>query len=320
MFLVTFFYTAWLLGKGVAEGSYQIGYYSMIIALLIKLFSTVKSFTAFFMNETWYIKVLTAFYEILELKEMATSSLQNNFEQFRKITCENLSYCYPQSNKKALNQINISFEHPESIAIVGCNGSGKTTLISIILQLLASYEGYVVNHSVCSAVLQDFVHYQLTIKENIEIGCKGKNLSEEKVLEILKKVGLYEYIKTLPNGINTELGQLNNGVELSKGQWQRLAIARLLANENSNVWILDEPTAYLDPIAEIQIYDLILSLADKRTIFFISHRLGFAKKANRILLIHNGQIVQDGTHAELMADSCDIYRKMYNSQKAWYEK
>ena len=139
-------------------------------------------------------------------------------------------------------------------------------------------------------------------------------------MKILKKVGLYEYVNTLPKGINTELGQLNQGIELSKGQWQRLAIGRLLANEESNVWILDEPTAYLDPITEIQIYDLILSLAGERLIFFISHRLGFAKKANRILLVHNGQIVQNGTHKELMADRCDIYRKMYESQKAWYEK
>ena len=320
LFLITFFYTAWVLGKGVAVGSYQIGYYSMVIALLIKLFSTMKRFTAFFMNENWYIKVITAFYEILELKETETSSPQNDLNQFRGIICENLSYCYPQSNRNVLNQINISFKHPESIAIVGCNGSGKTTLVSIILNLLASYEGHFINYSICSAVLQDFVHYQMTIKENIEIGCGGKSLSEKRILKILKKVGLYEYVNTLPKGINTELGQLNQGIELSKGQWQRLAIGRLLANEESNVWILDEPTAYLDPITEIQIYDLILSLAGERLIFFISHRLGFAKKANRILLVHNGQIVQNGTHKELMADRCDIYRKMYESQKAWYEK
>lgn len=320
LFLITFFCTAWMIGKGVASGNYQIGYYSMVIALLIKLFCVMKRFTAFFLNENWYVKVLTAFYKILNLEESKILMLAEHTDTFGGLFFENLSYCYPQSDRNVLEQINLSFEHPESVAVVGCNGSGKTTLVSIILDLLVSYHGKFRNYAVCSAVLQDFVQYQMTIKENIEIGCGGNLLSEQKVLELLKKVGLYEYVNSLPNGMNTELGQLNQGVELSKGQWQRLAVSRLLANEESNVWILDEPTAYLDPIAEIQMYDLILDLAGERLVFFISHRLGFSKKANRILLIQNGRIVQNGTHKELMEDDCDVYRKMYESQRAWYEK
>ena len=104
---------------------------------------------------------------------------------------------------------------------------------------------------------------------------------------------------------------------MSKGQWQRLAIARLLAQKDANVWILDEPTAYLDPIAEIEMYQYIFSLAEDRLVLFISHRLGFAKNADRIIVIAEGMIVQDGTHRELI-NTNGLYQEMYMAQKDWY--
>ncbi|MBQ6677778.1 MAG: ATP-binding cassette domain-containing protein, partial [Clostridia bacterium] len=109
-----------------------------------------------------------------------------------------------------------------------------------------------------------------------------------------------------------------DGVELSKGQYQRLAIARLLANEDSNVWILDEPTAFLDPIAEIETYRHIFDLEGDRLVFFISHRLGFAKHADRIVVTEDGRIVEDGSHSELIARENSVYKKMFESQKEWY--
>ena len=113
------------------------------------------------------------------------------------------------------------------------------------------------------------------------------------------------------------LGQLDKGVELSKGQWQRLAIARLLADEEANVWVLDEPTAFLDPLAEIEMYRFIFSLAEDRLVFFISHRLGFAKNAERIIVINDGCVVEDGTYGAYV-DENGIYKEMFESQKKWY--
>jgi len=167
------------------------------------------------------------------------------------------------------------------------------------------------------AILQDFGQYQMSIKENIEIGCGGKSLSEVRVNEILKEVGLYDSVSSLPDGMYTKVGQLDTGVELSKGQWQRIAIGRLLANDNANVWILDEPTAYLDPLAEIQIYQLISDIAKDRLVFFISHRLGFAKKADRILVMDEGIVREEGTHNELMKKN-GLYAEMFSVQRDWY--
>ena len=168
------------------------------------------------------------------------------------------------------------------------------------------------------AIMQDFQSYQLTVKENIEIGQRGVPMNDDEVWELLKKVELFEYIKSLPDGIHTKIGQLEDGVELSKGQFQRLALARMLANQDAKVWILDEPTAFLDPISEIKMYEHILSLAGDRLVFFISHRLGFAKKADRIMVMGDGTVVEIGTHDELMEKENGVYRTMYDSQCAWY--
>lgn len=106
---------------------------------------------------------------------------------------------------------------------------------------------------------------------------------------------------------------------MSKGQYQRLVLCRLLAREDANVWILDEPTAFLDPIAEIETYKFIFDLAGDRLVFFISHRLGFAKHADRIVVVKDGCIVEDGTHDDLLSYESGIYKEMFKSQLEWYK-
>lgn len=316
LFILTFFVTVLFISKGVASGKYEIGYYSMVIALLGNLFSTIKQFSSFMMKNNWYVKVLDVYYEVMNLE---TELFISTNECDAAIEFKDLKYKYPQSEHYALNGINIKFNMGEKVAVVGHNGSGKTTLISVIMMLLKNYYGECnYNNIIQMAIMQEFGQYQMSIKENIEIGCSGKEISEEKIVEILKKVDLFDFISQMPNGIYTKLGQLEEGVELSKGQWQRLAIARLLAKEEANVWILDEPTAYLDPIAEIDMYNFIFRLAGERLVFFISHRLGFAKYADRIIVVNNGEIVEDGKHKTLIANSNGIYAQMFKTQKEWY--
>ena len=168
-----------------------------------------------------------------------------------------------------------------------------------------------------TAVMQDFIQHQLTIKENIEIGCGGAVKPDEFIWDIIRKVGLEEFVRSKPDGIYTMCGQLDQGIELSKGQWQRIAIGRLLANPAARIWILDEPTAYLDPLAEIEMYNLIYSLAGDRMVFFISHRLGFAKNADRIIVLKDGVAAEQGTHKSLM-EAGGIYAEMFSAQKEWY--
>ena len=124
-------------------------------------------------------------------------------------------------------------------------------------------------------------------------------------------------VSKLPQGIDTMLGQLQEGMDLSKGQWQRIAIARLLANPEAKIWVLDEPTAYLDPISEIEIYDLIYELAGERIVLFISHRLGFAKRTDRIIVFEDGKVAEEGNHTQLL-ERDGIYAEMYKMQETWY--
>lgn len=315
----------------------------MTIALLFNLFSYLKQFAMFLNNGNWYIKVMGAYYEILNgriEKENAVTAFTNDTSSTAgkstdssadngdnnesnsptgPIILKNIIYKYPQSDKYALRGIDAVFHPGEKIAVVGVNGSGKTTLMSVILSLLKNYEGVYFGKSIPkTAILQDFCQYQMTIKQNIEIGCGGRKLADEKVNDILSKVGLLDFVSQLPEGINTMLGQLNNGIELSKGQWQRLVIGRLLANEGAKVWILDEPTAYLDPLAEVEMYKQIWQLSGDRLVFFISHRLGFTKNADRIIVVDNGRIMECGVHEELLKKN-GIYAKMFLAQKEWYE-
>lgn len=331
LFMVTFIVTALYTGKGVAQGRYEIGYFTMVISLLFQLFHYLKSFSMFLNQQNWYIKVLEAYYDILKTiptedtvpgnipdTETDRSLLKSTEDSPEAIVLRNISYRYPQSQHQALAGASARFRMGEKIAVTGVNGSGKTTLISVILSLLKAGEGeYLGKEIPKTAVLQDFCQYQMTIRQNIEIGCGGRELPEEKVWDILRQVGLYDTVAALSHGIHTVLGQLNDGIELSKGQWQRLVVGRLLADEDARIWILDEPAAYLDPIAEVEMYKQIWKLSGSRLVFFISHRLGFAQNADRIIVVDSGRITETGTHRQLM-DLEGLYASMFRGQQEWY--
>lgn len=321
LFMAAFFFVAVVLGAKVIRGECEIGYFTMIIALLGSMFEYIKSFSLFLLNNNEFIQVVSCYYEVMEFEENgeAIEKLPDSSEKHAAILAENLHYQYPQAQTSALNGVGLNITKGEKIAIVGENGCGKTTLMSIIMGLLTSYQGNCKIADVeCAAVLQDFIEYELTIRENIELGCGGQELPYERIGEILRQVNLYEYVMGLEQGFDTKLGQLDNGIELSKGQWQRLAVGRLLANEKADLWILDEPAAYLDPLAEIDVYKLIFSLAGERTVLFTSHRLGFARFADRILVMDSGKIIEAGTHQELMRLD-GFYAQMFAIQRKWYQ-
>ncbi len=315
--LVTFIILADV-ARNIIYANASIGEFAMISNALFQLFMLYKSFTQYIYSEKEYIKVIKSFRFILEndSKKEHEAHITNEC-----IDIKNVRYKYKQAENYSLDGIDISFQKGEKVALVGVNGSGKTTLIMNILDLLFPTEGSIINNiGKAVAIMQDFQSYQLTIKENVELGVGGKELPEEKINAILEKVDLKEFVAGLPEGMYTHLGQLNDGIELSKGQLQRLALARLLANEDAKVWILDEPTAYLDPISEIDLYNEILKLSGDRTVFFISHRLGFAKMADRIIVMDNGRIIEDGTHSNLILNDNSLYKRMYEAQLSWYKE
>ena len=165
---------------------------------------------------------------------------------------------------------------------------------------------------------QDFTMYQTTIRDNILLG-NNKNLSDEYIFRILDLVGIGEFVRSLPGQLETNLGQLDDcGVELSKGQEQKIALSRIILNSDAPIWVFDEPTAYLDPLAEIDVYRSLYRISNNKTMLFISHRLGFAPKADRIIVFEHGRIIETGTHEQLYKKQ-GVYANMYDARKDWYK-
>lgn len=314
----------------IQQGRQEVGYFGLIIGTIISYKMTMQNLT---LNVQWNRRDVNIYKDYLYVanREQEQDNTEKYLSDEFNIKFEDVSYTYLQAERKALNRLNISIRSHETIAIVGVNGSGKTTFVNLLMELTKRYDGLVrvngknVNEETgilknsASCIFQDFAEYQLTIKENIQLGNINRVISNQEIDEILLKVGLFDFVNALPDKENTVLGQINKGTELSKGQWQRLSVARLLANEKAKIWILDEPTAYLDPIAEIEMYEFIYSLKENRTVIFISHRLGFAKRADRIVVFDEGHLIENGTHLELLRNEKSEYSKMYLKQKKWYE-
>lgn len=311
-------------------GMIDIGFFTLILATIASYKFTVQDIA---LDINYYERDLNIFKDYLDIMSLPSEIKNNNkllLDDYN-IKFEDVTYQYIQSETKALNKLSISIKPHETIAIVGKNGSGKTTFVNLLMELSKRYDGRIlvndddikgelgIIRNSSSVILQDFVEYELTIRENISFGDISRTINDKELWEILQQVGLKDFVDSLPDKLNTMLGQINNGRQLSKGQWQKLAVARLLTNKKSKIWILDEPTAYLDPLAEIEMYDFIYNLKGSRTVIFISHRLGFSKKADRIIVFDDGHIIEEDTHANLMKKKSSLYKDMYNKQKTWYE-
>lgn len=247
-----------------------------------------------------------------------------------ELTFQNVSFSYPNTEREVLKNINLTIKQGEKIAIVGENGSGKSTFVSLLTGLYEPTKGKILVNGVdisenlgllrgkLSCTMQDFLQHQDTIAENIRIGDIRKNHSQEEIVKVIEKAGLLENIESLPNKENTYLGNIYpESKDLSGGQWQKLAMARNLLKEDACVMVMDEPTAALDPLAESRLYEEFSALTGDKTVILISHRLGATRLADRVLVFHNGQIVEDGSHEKLLKQN-QLYTQMYHSQSQWY--
>jgi ABC-type bacteriocin/lantibiotic exporters, contain an N-terminal double-glycine peptidase domain len=302
-----------------------------IISLMIifdNLYAKSEALSYFVSNRVEDMLIINEYYEIMEYLE--SNSDFENYSSNNSINFKNVSYTYPQSNHKALDGLSIHIKSGEKIAIVGENGSGKTTFANVLLGLLIQFEGEVqIGDKTYTkdnppplrriqSLNQDFTMYQMKIRDNILLG-NNEDISNDKLMSILDMVGIGQFIRSLPDQVETHLGQLmDQGIEISKGQEQKIAAARIIVNSDTPIWIFDEPTAYLDPLAEIDMYYFLHQLTNSKTMLFISHRLGFAPMADRIIVFNHGKIAEMGTHEELIKKQ-GIYTQMYEAQKSWYE-
>lgn len=269
-------------------------------------------------------------FAIMNQKGIIEISGTKEAEALEKIEIKNLNFSYGE--RKTLEDINLTIRKGDKIAVVGENGAGKTTFVKMLLRLYDPQEGEIVYNNEnyrdlkpdsirkkIGAVFQDFQVYSFSITENILLR-KSKSEEDEKlVIDALKFSGLYEKVMSFPKQLDTVITQEfdKEGVELSGGEKQKLAIARAYAGDYDFI-ILDEPSSALDPIAEAEIYDKMMKLGKNRTLLFISHRLSTTIKANKIYLFSAGKVIEEGTHQDLMKLEDGQYRYMFNIQALNY--
>lgn len=295
----------------------------------ITAFSSFQLAAKYFLINLGRIPECSAFvddyYQFIDLQEESQGKDILNLD-FNDIIVKNVSFSYPNTDKRALNNISFNIKKNESVAIVGNNGSGKTTLAKIITGLYKPESGEIFYGSQSiktlnlddlrkniSIVSQDFVKYEMSIKENIAIS-EWKSMDNiDKISQILKAVDLDELMNS--ETLNQRLGSEFGGRELSIGQWQKLAIARCLF-KNSSITVLDEPTAALDPVMETHIMKLFLKIAKEKTTIIVTHRIGICRSVDKIIVMKDGEVLEVGSHAELLQKQGEYYR-LYKMQQEW---
>lgn len=279
-----------------------------------------------------YIRDLDAFVNLSETEDATTVPAVESLN-VEKIRFENVRFAYPGTEKYILNGVNLEIRDGVKYAFVGANGAGKTTMIKLLTGLYTNYEGSITvngrelrelsaaeQKALFAVVHQDFARYSVSIRDNIALGnvnAMESGAVNARVDAAVQAVELTNEIRSLPRGLDTELGRLHkDSYDFSGGQWQRIAVARATVSD-APVVILDEPTAALDPIAESNLYHEFGQISRNKTSIFISHRLGSTKLADVIYVFSDGKVTESGTHAQLMAQG-GLYAGMYDSQKEWY--
>jgi ATP-binding cassette, subfamily B, bacterial len=250
----------------------------------------------------------------------------------RGIQLQDVSFSYPGSDRPTLKHLNLTIQPGEMVALVGENGAGKTTLAKLLSRLYDPTQGSIYWNdqdfrtlelhdlrSRIAVVMQDYAHFPATLRENVGWGFLPKLQEDQAVQTVLQEAGLAYLSAELTQGLETPLGkQLEHGIDLSGGQWQRVAIARALIRlSQAELLLFDEPTAALDPKNEHEIYQIFRAIAKGRMTVVVSHRLALAKMADRIIVLEHGEVVEAGSHEELMARA-GAYHLMFSRQMSSY--
>lgn len=245
------------------------------------------------------------------------------------INISNVSFKYPNSNIYALKNISLHIKEGETIAIVGENGAGKTTLVKIISGILLPTAGNVLINDTpissyskksrfkyVSGVVQKFGKYKILIKDNVHLSDPNNLIDEEKVKQALYSADFKLDSEKITGGLNTMLSRDFGGLDLSGGEWQRIALARGIYKDSKFI-MLDEPTSAIDPIEESLIYKKFRDIAKGKIAIIVTHRLGATQIADRIVVLDGGKIIETGTHEQLL-NSGGKYSVMFKAQSKWY--
>ena len=324
-----------MIAKRVFDGILTVGDYSLHTNALFSISSSVSSLvstSASIYEGTLFIDNMIEFMSV-EPKIVSILQVPRKIEKHKSHTIEfsHVSFAYPGTDKLVLKDINLTLCQGDTAVLVGLNGAGKTTLLKLLTRLYDPTEGIIYLdgydlreydvkelYGIFGIIFQDFGKYAFTVKENIGFGEKDRINDNESIRQAAKKSNAEQFINNLSMGYDTPLMRVfeQSGLELSIGQWQKIAVARAFFR-NSDIIILDEPTASLDPMAEQEIFSQFDSLRKDKMTIFVSHRLSSATVATKIICIENGEIAECGTHRELM-DLNGKYAELFNTQAKKY--
>ena len=317
-------------GARTLDGSIGIGALTMYVSAAINFSSSIMKLGQSVVTIFQMLGYLEPFVELMHVPDEAQCSGTKVIDKVRSIRFENVTFSYPKSDKKVLDDISFEIKNGEKVSIVGLNGAGKSTVVKLLCRLYHPDAGKIyindadifeyehTSYLACiAAVFQDYKLFNFSIQENIT--CKPAAEEDEKAYRILEEVELKDKVDSLSNGIRTLFGKEydTEGVEFSGGQAQKVAIARALYKDASLV-ILDEPTSALDPLAEAEIYENFNNMVGDKTAIYISHRMSSSVFCDRILVINNGHIEAYDTHKKLMENTEGLYYKLFNSQAENY--
>ena len=312
---------------GVITGRISVSMFLVLFQTILNIVDMVNGLLETFGNFSREIQEMSYLHSFFALKNIPERKGCID-RPVRRIRFEHVCFSYPNAGTETLHDINFELDLSKSTAIVGENGSGKTTIIKLLCGLYQPTSGRILfdeydirnlnNGEIGKAikvVFQDFFQYELTIRENIGFGNLARISHDLELQEVLDAVHLEELKKL---GLNTSLGKLEHeGIDLSRGQWQRLAVGRIFLNDTGYA-VLDEPTASVDPVSEYNMYQLFYLLLRSRGSLMISHRLASAKMADHILVLKNGTIAEQGNHTELMKNQ-ELYHELFCRQAEWYQ-
>ena len=328
-----FFYI--VIAKQVFTGQIQIGDYTLYTGAIASISTCVGSLinaSGNIYQGTLFIDNLISFMNEKQRIVPAVSPARSvEHGKLHTIEFKNVTFRYPGSHKDVIKNVSFTIHPGETLALVGLNGAGKTTLIKLMTRLYDTTEGQILLDGVdikeyelkslyrtFGIIFQDFGRYAATVEENIRFGNIHSDATMDAVKHAAKQSTSSEYIESLPDGYNTPLMRFfeHTGTELSIGQWQKLAIARAFYAD-SDIMILDEPTASLDAIAEQNVFNQFDKLTHDKTTIFVSHRLSSATIADQIIVLENGRLIEKGNHQELM-DMQGKYYDLFTTQSKRY--
>lgn len=313
-------------------GAFGVGNIVQYVAVLSRLGEGLQELMYILSDNEVYCIHLQNLFDYLDLPNhmyQGSLTVEKRDDNEYYVEFRDVSFKYPNTDTYVLKHVNLKFKVGEKLAVVGMNGSGKTTFIKLMCRLYDPTEGEILLNgvniqkydyneymSIFSVVFQDFRLFSVSLGQSVSASVY---YDSEKVRECLKKAGFDELLESMPNDLETFLYKDfdTDGVEISGGEAQKLALARALYKDAAFI-ILDEPTAALDPLSEYEVYSKFNEIAGDKTAIYISHRLASCRFCDQIAVFHAGEIVQKGTHEELLADSKGKYYELWNAQAQYY--